>query len=45
MVSVVDTLPFQTVSKNDIMDYIQIWHLGVTGPQGVPYLKVTLNSQ
>ena len=26
------------------MDSIQIWHVLVTGFQGVPYFKVTLNS-
>ena len=26
------------------MDSIQIWHVVVTGFQGVPYFKVTLNS-
>ena len=29
--------------KNGMMD--QIRHVDVTGPQGVPYFKVTLNSQ
>ena len=29
--------------KNGMKDLIQTWH--VTGPQGVPYFKVTLNSQ
>ena len=27
-----------------LMLYIQIWHVVVTGFQGVPYFKVTLNS-
>ena len=22
----------------------QIWHVGITGPQGVPYFKVTFNN-
>ena len=26
------------------MDEIQIWHVDVTGTEGVPYFKVTLNS-
>ena len=45
MVSVIVTLPLQTVSQNTMMDYIQIWHVHLIGPQGVPYFKVTLNSQ
>ena len=31
--------------KNGMMDLIHNWHVHVTGPQGVPYFKVTLNSQ
>ena len=31
--------------KNGVMDSIQIWHVPGTGPQGVPYFKVTLNLQ
>ena len=31
--------------KNGMMDSIQIWYGHVTGPQGVPYFKVTLNSR
>ena len=30
--------------ENGLTDSIQIWHLVVTGFQGVPYFKVTLNS-
>ena len=30
--------------KNGMMDEIQIWHVDVTGTQGVPGFKVTLNS-
>ena len=30
--------------KNGLTDSIQIWHVVVTGFQGVPYFKVTLNS-
>ena len=35
---------FWTVSKNGLIDYIQIWPADATDPQGVPYVKVTLNS-
>ena len=31
--------------KISMMGSIQIWHVHVIGPQGVPYFKVTLNSQ
>ena len=44
MVSVVVTFPSQYL-KNGMMDEIQIWHVDVTGTQGVPCFKVTLNSQ
>ena len=30
--------------KNGMMDEIQIWHVDVTGTQGVPCFKVILNS-
>ena len=30
--------------KSRLMDSIQIWHVVVTGIQGVSYFKVTLNS-
>ena len=30
--------------KSRLMDSIQIWHVVVTGIQGVFYFKVTLNS-
>ena len=30
--------------KNELTDSIQIWHVVVTGIQGVSYSKVTLNS-
>ena len=30
--------------KNGMMDEIQIWYVDVTGTQGVPCFKVTLNS-
>ena len=30
--------------KNGLTDSIQIWHVVVTGFQGVPYFKVTLTS-
>ena len=47
MVSIVFTLTFQTVSlglTNGLTNSIQIWHVVVTGFQGVPCFKVTLNS-
>ena len=31
--------------KNGMKDLIQTWHVHVTGPQGVPYFKVTLISR
>ena len=45
MVSVIITLAFQTVPQkwHDELNS-NIWHVDVTGPQGVPYFKVTLNS-
>ena len=30
--------------KNGLSDLIQIWHVDVTGPEGVLYSFVTLNS-
>ena len=30
--------------KNGLSDLIQIWHVEVTGPEGVLYSFVTLNS-
>ena len=30
--------------KNGVSDLIQIWHVDVTGPEGVLYSFVTLNS-
>ena len=36
---------FQTVSQKQHDGLMQIWHVDVTDPQGVPYFKVTLNSQ
>ena len=35
---------FRTVSQKLLTDSIQIVHVVVTGFQGVPYFKVTLNS-
>ena len=35
---------FEQYLKNELTDSIQIWHVVVTGFQGVPYFKVTLNS-
>ena len=42
-VSLSHFLPRQYL-KNGMMDEIQIWHVVVTGDQGVSYSKVTLNS-
>ena len=42
-VSLSHFLPRQYL-KNVMMDEIQSWHVDVTGTQGVPYFKVTLNS-
>ena len=39
--SVVVTLRFQRITKNDMMDLIQIWPVDVTCPQGMPDFKVT----
>ena len=35
---------FQTVSRKWVDRSIHIWHVVVTGIQGVSYFKVTLNS-
>ena len=34
-----------TAQQNGMTDYIQLWHVDVTGHQGVPYFKVILNLQ
>ena len=39
-----DTLYSGQYLKNGLSDLIQIWHVGVTAPQGVLYSLLTLNS-
>ena len=39
MVSVIVTLNFQTVSQKWLDELNSNWHVDVTAPQGVPYLR------